>query len=247
METFAQVVDLHRTPDTYSRSTHHHNGGYLAALVDTVRDGCRQLPHYELARPHLVIASHRARSLDLEHVADRRRQAGLLEDFAERAFGPHEHLAWFELTAGSSSMLTAIVALALATRPDTSPNDIAAAVEAYILVATVSALLDNYVDCDDDAASGAHNYLSYYPDFDAGVARLGELVSQTMTAIGRLRYAERHLVIVAAMLAMYLTSDGARSRASSHTSTIANAGGTLTTVLLPILTTWRKINHEGSA
>ena len=59
-------------------------------------------------------------------------------------------------------MLTVIALLAASGRPGATRADLVATVEAYTLVATLSSLLDNYVDEDEDRAGGHHNYLNYY-------------------------------------------------------------------------------------
>lgn len=242
METFVEVVDLERPPHGYRDSR------YLATLVETCRDGCARLPRYADARGHLVREAGRARTLDLEHVEDRGLQVELLRRFADVENGGHGDLSWFEQTAGSSSLLTAIVSLALAARPDTAAEDLAQAVNAYTKVATLSALLDNYVDHADDVAAGTHNYLTYYATPGAAMARLGGLVDETLHAVGRLRHGERHRLIVGSMVAMYLTSDGAREPGREQvTRQLAARGGSLVALLIPILSLWRHSRGEGSA
>ena len=63
MATFAEVIDLARTPAGYRPTADHRDGGYLAALVTACRDGCARLPGYPAARPHLVEAARRCGSL----------------------------------------------------------------------------------------------------------------------------------------------------------------------------------------
>jgi tetraprenyl-beta-curcumene synthase len=246
MDHFTQVLDLRQTPTHYRPRRDHADGGYLNALVATCREECRRLPGYSIARPQLVLAAERARTLDLEHADAPGRQQGL-RTFATDALGSHATLSWFELAAGASSLLTAIVSLALAARDDVSPADLADATEAYTLVATVSALLDNFVDYGDDVASGVHNYLSYYANADEAAGRLAELVALTMNAVGRLPNPGRHRVIVGAMVAMYLTSGAARTADQQHAARLVASGGTLTALLMPVLVGWRTTRREHGA
>jgi tetraprenyl-beta-curcumene synthase len=247
MDGFAEVVDLRLSLRHHRPSSAHPDGGYLAALAATCRDGCRRLVAYEAAREHLVLAAWRAKSLDLEHLPDEGLRRGALERFTEQAFGARADLTWFELAAGGSSLLTAIVVLAVAVDDASTPADLAAAVEVYTLVATVSALLDNYVDYDDDLAAGRHNYLNYYASFARAVERLAELVADTLREAGRLRHGMRHRVIVASMVAMYLTSEGARKRDAQTTTSLVASGGHLTAVLVPVLSLWRSARRETGA
>lgn len=238
--TFVEVVDLERAALSYRPTATHRDGGYLAALVDACRHGCRQLPGYDRARPHLLLAVRRAGTLDLEHLASPDQRQVALERFARVELAVSATgLSWFELAAGASSLLTGIVTLALAARPDADERELERANQVYVLVATVSALLDNFVDHAEDELTGAHNYLNYYASFEDAVARLAVLIDQMVTAVDRLDHADRHRVIVAAMLAMYLTTDGARARDPSHRRALVDHAGPTAKALMPALAAWR--------
>jgi len=247
METFVEAIDLHRPLRRYRPSSAHPDGGYLASLAATCRAGCGRLAGYGFARDHLVAAASHARSLDLEHLPDAEQRPKALRRFAEEAFGPRADLTWFELTAGSSSLLTAISVLAVAASETSTADGLAATAKAYTMVATISALLDNYVDHEDDRATGAHNYFNYLCSFDEAVERLAELERATLHEVGRLHQGSAHRVIVASMIAMYLTSDGARRNDPRHNALLVAGGGSLTAALLPVLSAWRRLRGETGA
>lgn len=246
MDGFITVLDLDQSAERY-HPTRAQDGGYLAALVADCRAGCRSLPGYCTARDHLIVAARNGRTLDLEHHHDDVRRPHLLRKFAFDEMGGHPSLSWFELTAGASSMLTAIAGLALATDESTTAADFSEANDAYMLAATLSALLDNYVDLAEDRSAGSHNYLTYYVDLDSAVLRIAELIANTLAAVGGLRHGERHRVIVAAMVAMYLTSDGARSHKSQYQAALSERAGSLTMLLTPALAAWRNVRGEHGA
>jgi tetraprenyl-beta-curcumene synthase len=101
-------------------------------------------------------------------------------------------------------------------------------------------MLDSYVDQFEDAASGNHSYISHYGDGDAAVRRLCEIVDRTAREACGLRNGHRHTVIVACMVAMYLSKDSAYTpELRASTRTLVAAGGSLTKVLLPVLRAWR--------
>jgi hypothetical protein len=248
MGALLEVVDLDRPLTGYGDESTADAGAYLRALARVCRSGCCALPSYRKARPLLLRHVHRARSLDLEHDPEPARRVQRLRCFADDEFGERPDAAWWELTAGAASMLTAIVLLALAADEQTTDDDLLHAAEAYTWVASASAFLDNYVDQRDDAASGAHNYLTYYPAGDEAVRRIAALIERSLREAAALRHGNRHVVIVASMTALYLSSDSARSRPlRDGTRELAASGGALTRLLIPILRGWRLAYGESSA
>jgi hypothetical protein len=115
-----------------------------------------------------------------------------------------------------------------------------AAVEAYRWVATCSALLDNFIDYDEDLITNANNYLRLYASPGEGLDRLAELIDRSFREVAGLRGRDRHVLIVAAMAAMFLSSANLKDpslRASARM--LVGSGGTLTLALLPPLRAWR--------
>ncbi len=101
-------------------------------------------------------------------------------------------------------------------------------------------MLDSYVDQAEDLANGDHSYVSHYPTPQLAAARIRELVERSLMEARSLRDGERHAVIVACMVAMYLSKDSAHTEAMSETTgSLVRAGGSLTRLLLPILRLWR--------
>jgi hypothetical protein len=218
-------------------------GGYLGALVDACRDGCAALPAFAAVRPVLEREAGNARALDLEHDPDPARRHAALRAFAEARFGESD-LAWFELTAGASSMLTVIVTLALAADPRTTAAGAEDAVAAYRTIAALSALLDNYIDQFEDRGSWVNNYLEHYPSPEAAVERLGTLIERSLAAAAALRDGDRHVVLVATMVAMFLTSRSVtEGPAAASTRALLARSGPLTRALVGPLLAWRRIHR----
>jgi hypothetical protein len=233
MTSFPEVVDVARAPRGYA------DAEVLRALVTTCHAGWAALPRYAEALDLVVLEVHRARSLDLENTTRPEDRPALLHAHAVRELAQDPDLTWFELSAGASSMLTVIALLAAAARPGATRANLVATTEAYTLVATLSSLLDNYIDEDEDRAGGHHNYLDYYGTRAHALDRVAELMTLTLRRAARLPEADRHLVIICSMIAMYLTSDGARARDPEEVRRLVHAGGSLTRLLVPVLAAWR--------
>ena len=149
-------------------------------------------------------------------------------------------MSWFELTAAASAF-TPHVLLALAAEPSCEHDDIAGTLNAYFPWASlVITMLDSYADRLDDAANGDHSYISHYGDAELAVRRLCEIVARVAHETRELPNGDRHATLVACMLAMYLSRDGAYAPdMRAGTRALAQASGSLTRLLLPLLRVWR--------
>jgi hypothetical protein len=150
-------------------------------------------------------------------------------------------VSWFELTAAASAPLAIHALLALAATPGATGRDVADTYAVYFpWVSLAVVMLDSYADQYDDAACGAHSYFAHYGSDGEALGRLRESIALSASGALRLPNGERHAVLVACMTAMYLSKDAARSsELSATTRGLADAGGSLTRLLLPILRAWR--------
>ncbi len=226
--------------DYYRYHPWHDDGGYLRALVESCRHSCASLPSYGRVRPLVVREAHRAQVLALNHDLDPVDRDAALKAWAAREFAGERRMSWFELSGAASASTTVHAFLALAAQPDCSDADMRRTCAAYFpWLSVATTMLDSYVDQAEDVLNGDHRYIAHYPSELAG-ERVRELVSRSAVEARRLSNGHRHAVIAACMVAMYLSKDSARTpdmRAS--TASIAQAGGSLTRVLLPILRLWR--------
>jgi tetraprenyl-beta-curcumene synthase len=226
--------------DYYCLHPWRHDGGYLRTLVQTCRDACLTLPSYAGVRPLVLSAADRcANAQSSNHVAARQRDGAALRRWAESELASQWETSWWERSAAASSSVGVHALLALAAGPPR--GDYAQVADAYDpWICAVSTMLDSYVDQASDAADGQHSYVSYYSSSEAAVSRVCELIERSAREARRLHEGQRHAVILACMVAMYLSSDGARAPAVRESSSrIAAAGGSLTRLLVPILRIWR--------
>jgi tetraprenyl-beta-curcumene synthase len=225
------------------------DGGYLVALVETCRSYCRSLPSYPLVRPTLVREANRALVQGLNHASDPAEREAALRGWAQAEFPGESAIRWFELTGASSAPLTIHVLLALAAEGQAASADVDAAYAAYFpWVSLTTVMLDSYVDQREDAASGNHSYIAHYASQEEAFRRLEESIRRSAHGVLQLRGGHRHAVVVACMIAMYLSKDSARApELRATTRRLARSGGSLTRLLLPILRLWRICCAQQSA
>jgi tetraprenyl-beta-curcumene synthase len=237
------------TSDWYRHHPFTDDGGYLAALVQTCRDLCLQLPSFDRVRAAVLRETTRAQVLALNHIPDAGERDALLRRWAAAEFPDERELAWFELSGAASASLVVHVLLALAADPgcrDHDVGDVYAAYWPWISLATT--MLDSYVDQAEDRANGNHSYVTHYLDDQTAILRIQLCIQRSAAAARELRRGELHAVIVASMVAMYLSKDSARApELQAATRDLARAGGSLTLLLLPILRLWRIRYRQQSA
>jgi tetraprenyl-beta-curcumene synthase len=226
--------------DYYRHHPWKDDGGYLRALVETCRRSCVALPSFELVRSPVLAGVAMCAVQSFNHDPDPKSRDAALYAWAERESSGDRAIAWFEFAAAASAF-TPHALLALAAEPSCTEGDIAEVLAAYFPWASLTiTMLDSYADRLDDAANGDHSYISHYGGSDAAVERLREIVDRTTRAVGGLRNGHRHTVIVACMVAMHLSREGAHTPGMrQNTQALARAGGSLSRLLLPLVRIWR--------
>jgi tetraprenyl-beta-curcumene synthase len=244
-ELHLALVDALQPKGSFSDYYRHHpwsdDGGYLVALIEFCRARCRALPSYEHIEPVVVREAKRAGVQALNHLADRASRDLALQRWAQREFSDDHGIEWFELTAAASASLVILPLLALAAKLSVPSTEITATRAVYWpWVSLATTMLDNYADQAEDKISGNHNYFSHYRDSEVGVRRLSVYIQRSTAGALTLPQGERHAVIVASMVAMYLAkeSDGTPETKRARRE-LAQAGGSLVRLLVPLLRMWR--------
>jgi tetraprenyl-beta-curcumene synthase len=214
--------------------------------VMACRGACGSLPRYEQARSRLICEARRGHALELSHDPEPSRRDAALKRFAADEFGSVADASWFELAGSATSLLAVIALLALAADETTTDHDFDSALDLYRpWVGTLSLMLDSYIDQAEDAETGSWSAVAYYPDQQAAACRIAAVMDRALRDAAQLRHGQRHILIIATMIAMYLTSDGATSgAAASSTRRLRRAGGPLTQVLIPVLRCWRIVYRQ---
>ncbi len=235
--------------DHYQQHPWHNDGGYLRCLVETCRRSCLTLPSYPLVRDTLVREAHRAQVLAFNHDPQPARRDVALKRWVADEYPDEQHATWWELSGAASAPLTILALLALATEHTCSPDEITRTYAAYFpWLSATTTMLDSYVDQHEDADNGDHSYIAHYPDTESALSSIHALVLRSVTETLALRNGHKHAVIAAAMIAMYLSKDTARTpQLRAGTNSFIHAGGSLTRLLLPILRAWRITYAQRSA
>jgi tetraprenyl-beta-curcumene synthase len=238
----AEALDLQAPiSDYYLFAPEREDGGYLQALVRACRDHCAGLPSYHRVRTLLLREATRAQVLALNHDPDPDRRDASLREWVSRELPGQHEAAWFELSAAATASLTVHALLALAAEPACDTSEIARVHAVYFpWCSLATTMLDSYVDQLEDSTTARHSYLGHYVSHEAAIRRLSEVVDRSVRDASNLQNGCRHNVIVACMVAMYLSKDSARTpQLSASTHTLLRAGGSLPRLLLPILRAWR--------
>ncbi|HEX4837032.1 MAG TPA: DUF2600 family protein [Solirubrobacteraceae bacterium] len=226
--------------DYYRHHPWQDDGGYLRMLVEVCRAGCLLLPSYMTIRPTLLRAATLAQVQGINHELDPRLRDVTLREWTAREFAGRKDIAWYELSGAASTWIAVLALLALASEPGRQSQEGIETYAAYFWVCLAATVLDSYVDEAEDTASGDHSYFGHYPTKEEGVRRAHEIVERAMHEARALCNGHRHMVIVACMVALYLSKDSALTPDMVATSQmLLRSGGPLATLLGPVLRAWR--------
>jgi tetraprenyl-beta-curcumene synthase len=236
--------------DHYALHPWHADAGYMRALIFSCRRHTTSLPSYARVAPFMAAEARRAAQvLSINHIPDAARRDRGLRAWAARHGDLAPGLEWFELTAAVSGSLAIHGLFVQAAEQSVTPGQIEATFHAYMpWVALATAMFDSFADQVEDATLDGHSYVSHYSTPAAADARLRQIAEETMHATLMLPRGARHTILVACMIAMYLSRDDVRSPPlSARTRALARAGGPLTVFLLPVLGVWRAaVSHRAS-
>jgi tetraprenyl-beta-curcumene synthase len=252
LQLHAAMVDAldpaRATRDYYMHDAREGDAGYLRALVDACRQQCQELRSFQRVQPFLVEEARRASVQALNHDPCPTSRLAKLQAWAKREFPGTQEAEWFELSAAAAASLLIYALLALACELDIPDEEIASVRQTYgPWVSVLSTMLDSYVDSADDLATGHHRYIAYYPSQDVALERLTEIMRRCLSEASALPGAEKHVVVIASMIAMYLSKDSARTNENRPvTNALLARSGTLPQVLLPVLRFWL-ISYRRSA
>jgi len=236
------AVDRERPiSDYYLLHPWHKDAGYLCALVEACRRSSQRLPSFEAIRPLLVREAYRANVQAINHDVGHSQRTAALSKWVAREYLPREDILWFELAAAAGAGLSIYALFALAVEPRLGGSDAVRIYNAYFpWMSALATMLDSYVDQDEDAANGDHVYLEHYRSPEKAAIGIRRLVNRSVLEAAALPNGERHVLLVACMIAMYLSKDSARVSARRETTqSLVRAGGSLTGTMLPILRLWR--------
>ncbi len=226
--------------DYFLHSPAREDDAYLRQLVGTCRNSFTSLPAHACVRRPVIQAAELAEVQGINHEPNRDLRDCMLKQWARRRLPQDIGLSWFELTGAASAWLSVFALLALAAESKVAEQEGMQTRASYLWISLTGTMLDSFGDIDEDLAQGAHSYIGHYPSDEIAAARVCELIRQASANARRLRNGHRHAVIVACMVAMYLSKDSTRlPRMRGYTASLLHAGGPLARALLPVLRLWR--------
>jgi tetraprenyl-beta-curcumene synthase len=221
------------------------DGGYLAALVTACREACATLPAFAAVRATAHREAARNEVQGINHAPHGVREPELRRWGATAQGDPAAGDAqWFELAAAGSSSLAVLALIAAAADPGTDVDAAERVRRAYFpWIEALSTLLDSVADRDDDLRTGELSFVGQYASQEAASARLAELTARAVAGARGLPRGERHVVLVAGMIAMHVSDAGAWRRWSEPlTRAVLGAADTpVMPLLLALLSRWRRM------
>lgn len=191
--------------DYYLHHDRCEDGGYLRALVESVRQALIGLPLLSLIAEPMRRAVERIAAYQSYNHGDTAGSYELFERWASAETRPATGLRWWETGAGAGSTLTLFVLIAAAADPSLTSGDVRRIERAYFpWIGALHSLLDSLVDHEEDIASGERGLIDCYPSRVEAAARMQTIAGEALRRAGALPYGRRHELIVAAMTSFYI-------------------------------------------
>ena len=219
------------------------DGGYLGGLVEGCQEAVAALPSWTAvagparAKTELVVEFQALHHADPASVPER------LAAWASTNTPPGSELEWWESAAGGASSSVVFALIAAAAQPSLTSTHVAA-VEAvyYPWAGALHVLLDSLVDEPDDARLGQHSLVAHYASAETAAVSLGAIAARAFAATEILSEGEQHRLLLAAMIALYLSAPTARlTRAAPARARVLDAAGDLAAPTMLVLDIRRAI------
>lgn len=235
--------------DHYALHGAREDGGYLAALVLACREGCATLPAWDAVRAAARREAARNAVQGINHAQAGVREPALREwaAAAVRADAATGDARWFELAAAGSSSLAVLALIAAAADPATDMRAAERVRRAYFpWIEALSTLLDSVADRERDLRSGELCFVDQHPSRAAAAERMAVVAAHAVAGARGLPRGERHVVLVAGMVAMHVSEAGAWAPWSAPVTraVLAAADTAAMAPLLALLRRWRQLRGE---
>ncbi len=197
--------------DWYEHHPQREDGGYLSYLLAECRTAVSALPSYAMAAPAARAAAAQIVAFQSLNLSEAQGDHAGLERWALEATPSDSGLQWWETAAAAGSSLGVYVQIAAAARAGSSAAQIAALEHAYFpWIGGLHSLLDNLIDKHEDEAAGHRSLVEYYGPQRAA-ERMGRLAGRAIELAQSLPDSRRHTLLLAAMVANYLSAEEAHT------------------------------------
>ncbi|HXB63703.1 MAG TPA: DUF2600 family protein [Solirubrobacteraceae bacterium] len=208
-----QVALKHAGPSTsyYQHLAHRQDGGYLPAIVSACRSALDSLPSYPLVACSAGRLAERIVCFQSLNLTEAQGSYHALADWAGRQTPPDNGLRWWETAASAGSSLGIFALIASAARPTTQAREAATIEHAYFpWIGALHSLLDSLIDLPEDTTTSQHNLVQHYQSPAETATRMRLLAAESVNHARALPRGQQHRLILAGMVANYLSATDAR-------------------------------------
>jgi tetraprenyl-beta-curcumene synthase len=234
-EALVYAVNPLATPlDWYEHHPQREDGGYLSHLLEQCRTAFASLPSHALAGSPARAGAARIVAFQSLNLSESQGDHTGLERWALDATPPGTDLQWWETAAAAGSSLGVHALITAAAETRLGAHEVAAIDHAYFpWIGGLHSLLDNLIDKHEDEAAGHRSLVEYYGPQRAA-QRMSRLAERAKRTARELPHGRHHTVILAAMIANYLSSAEAQSAQLAPVSkaVLATTGPLATPTLL---------------
>jgi tetraprenyl-beta-curcumene synthase len=236
--------------DYYAHHPQRDDGGYLDWLVERCRSALRTLPSQGKVAPAAWAAAARIVTFQSLNLTRAQGDDDELERWARMQTPPGSGLQWWQTAGAGGSSLAVHALIATAANPDASNSDVAAIEAAYLpWICALHSMLDSLVDADEDERAGQRNLLSYHSSPQKAAFAMKMLALRATAAARTLALAPSHEVILATMVAYYVSSpEVVTPEALATAANVTQAVGPLVTPALTLFRVRRlvaRLRHGG--
>lgn len=228
-----------RVRDYYGDRASSDDGGYLQALVDTVRTGVTGLPNAATIAPVARAAAARcAEAQILNHDASRSGVEEAKRWATLQASGTG--LGWQEYLAGATASVLGIHALITVAADPCATRADAEDLDALYLSIGALTMLDSLVDEEEDTAAGQLGYVQYYNSPELMATALATVARNAVARACQLPNGAHHIVTLVGVVAYYASAPSASSEFARPLITpIRSELAPLITPTLALMRAWR--------
>lgn len=198
--------------DYYAYYPYRSDGGYLRALVEASRRELTLLPSYQVVKaPVLKFAALYSELQTYKHLEPSVRETQIA-GWGSTHLSAYSDITLWEFGAACGSTLGIFVLCAASANPELSEEAVKNITDVYFpWVCGLHILLDYFIDLAEDREHNDLNFVAYYPDTRAILARLTYFRDQSLMALGKLSESQFTETIVYGLLAMYLSDPKAET------------------------------------
>jgi tetraprenyl-beta-curcumene synthase len=188
------------------------DGGYLQGTVERCQAALSALPGYAAVQPSAARLGAHIVEYQSFNVTDAAGPREALAQWAGERKPRDADLRWWETAAAAGSSLGLFALIAMAAQARLSADEALAVENAYFpWVGALHSLLDSLIDLDEDRENGQPALIEHYGSAAGAAIGLRRLAEESRRRVAALPHADRHVLVLAGMAAIYLAEPRAGS------------------------------------